>query len=243
MNDILTKNINIFNDVEDVSLAVAKEFIRLAKESIILNGRFSVVLAGGTTPLNTYKILADSMKSELDWNKVFFFFGDERFVSKESIDSNYFMIKSVLFDKIQIPTQNVFSFNCDNLSVEDSVLDYKKKITSVFGNVLPKFDLVLLGMGQDGHTASIFPSSKTIFSKDIIEIERNSPKPPSIRITMTYELINNAKNILIMVSGQDKANTLNKVLNNKKDIVNLPIQGIEPTSGNLNWYITKNALI
>lgn len=193
MNDILTKNIHIFNDVEDISLAVAKEFIKLAEESIKLSGRFCVVLAGGTTPLNMYKILANSMKDELDWNKIFFFFGDERFVPQNNQDSNYFMIKSVLFDKIKVPPQNILQFNCDNISVEDSVLDYKKKITSVFGNTLPKFDLVLLGMGQDGHTASIFPGSKTIFSKDIIEIERNSPKPPSTRITMTYKLINNAK--------------------------------------------------
>ncbi|MEO6787369.1 MAG: 6-phosphogluconolactonase [Chthoniobacteraceae bacterium] len=128
-----------------------------------------------------------------------------------------------------------------NRLLEEAATRYSACLINYAGISLPRLDLVLLGMGPDGHTASLFPGSATLDSTELVAIERNSPKPPSQRITFTYKLINNAANVLFMVTGADKANTLRRVLAANSNAKQLPSHGVRPTNGKLCWLFDEEA--
>lgn len=211
----------VFKDIELLAHYAAEQFVRLAKLSIAQNGRFSVALSGGSTPKIMYGLLAGDLGREVDWSKVFLFWGDERFVPLDHPDSTYRMVKEILIDKVAIPKANIFAVPT-RLSIEEACKQY--------ASMLPEqFDLILLGMGADGHTASLFPYSPALSSQDAVAIELNSPKPPAQRLTFTFNTINNAKNIIVLVSGADKAQTLASVLKGDLDVQKYPIQGVKST--------------
>lgn len=187
--------------------------MRLAKLAIAEKGSFYVALSGGTTPKLMHSLLVDR---DIEWNRVFLYWGDERFVSLDHVESTYRVAREVLIDRIDIPKTNIFPMPT-YLPIEQTCSEYAK--------ILPKqFDLILLGMGEDGHTASLFPYSETLSSQGAVAIERNSPKPPAERLTFTFKTINNAKNIIVLVS--DKAQTLAEVLEGERNIQKYPIQGV-----------------
>lgn len=192
----------------------ADEFERLAKVSITEKGSFYVALSGGNTPKLMYSLLVNK---DIEWNRIFLYWGDERFVPLDHTESTYLMVKEVLIDKIKIPETNIFAVPT-YMQLDKARVWYENK--------LPKqFDLVLLGMGEDGHTASLFPYSSTLASEDAVAIELNSPKPPSERLTFTFKTINNAKNRIILVADKNKA--LEEVLEGEKNIQKYPIQGVK----------------
>ncbi len=235
--------ISIFEDVAAVAKEAASLFISLSREAILSKGRFTVALAGGSTPKALYELLAGPLRGEIEWEKVFVFWGDERFVPPDHADSSYAMINASLLTNVPLPQKNIFQVPTVGLSIEESAAIYSATLVTHVsnGNELPCFDLVLLGMGSDGHTASLFPGSPTLYSQDLVAVEKHSPKPPLLRVTFTHKLINNASNILIMVTGADKSQTLRNVLEGERGIDRLPIQGVCPTHGKLFWFVDKKA--
>jgi len=218
-------------------------FISLATSTIETKGRFIVALAGGTTPRLMHELLSENpLRSQVDWNKVHIFLSDERFVLEEDPDSNFFSIKKTLLQKVSIPDSNIHKVPISLNNPEETAQKYQAEILSLFPNSNPSFDLIFLGLGPDGHTASLFPS---LYEKnkdeDFVLFIQNSPKPPQSRISFSMKLINKAKNIVVMASGKEKAPILKEILENNKTQETLPAGMINPEEGNIIWLLDREA--
>ncbi len=233
-------NISIFTDIQTLSQAVANLFIDNAILTIETKGRFSVALAGGSTPQESYELLASEKYSKLiNWSQVYIFWGDERCVPPDHIESNYYMAWEAFLKYLPIPTTNIYRMEGERDPWE-AAQRYQDKLMDFFGEI-PRFDLILLGMGNDGHTASLFPGTKALFDSKVMVTANYIEKLSSWRITLTPLAINQASRIAFIVSGENKASTLNKVIHGKYKPDIYPSQLIKPVHGKLNWYIDKNA--
>lgn len=223
----------------------AAELIReTAHNSIAQQGFFTLVLSGGKTPEKLFSLLADKSFSQgMPWEKTYLFWGDERFLSAESPDSNYKMADDLLLSKINIPERNIYNM-IGNMSEtpETNAEQYESKIRQFFHERRSKiisFDLVLLGMGNDGHTASIFPNSGVISEKKKLVCAVPAPKtakPAVPRITMTFPLINSSRKILFLISGQEKKMIMERIQSSSANIAEIPAAGIAP-DGELIWHV------
>lgn len=232
----MAKPIILINpDKTSVDRVAAQHFIELAKNSIEARGRFIVALCGGSSPKGMYEILSQPKYTEMvDWDKVYVFWSDERLVPYDNVESNYGIAKKIFLDQIPIPQANIHPVQT-NLTPAESATSYSAEITKLFNHEVPKFDVIFLGMGQDGHTASLFPKlNPEQGSTNLITIVNNAPKPPKDRISFSFELINNAYIKIFLVTGLDKAETLKKVLNEKT----LPASKID---GNVIWILDEQS--
>ena len=237
--------IRLFADLEELSEAAAGEFCGIACQAIAERGRAVVTLSGGSTPRRLYELLTtDRYRHRVAWDRVEFFWGDERAVPPDHSDSNYRMARHVLLEPLAIPTAHIHRIEGDRNDLDAAALTYEREIARVFG-VLPDgpppaFDLVLLGMGTDGHTASLFPgtdageASRWVVSQYVPAIAAN-------RVTMTPRLLNAARHVMFLVAGTEKADALALVLDGARDPQRLPAQMIEPTSGVLVWFVDRGA--
>jgi len=233
--------LNIFNTPENVLVNLATYFVTLAEQAIAKNGKFSVALSGGSSPKKLYELLASNdFKNKVDWENVFFFFGDERNVPQDDKDSNYLMAKTALFDPLQIDDSNVFAVDT-SLSPAEAAAEYKKAIDLFFDEEQLAFDLVLLGLGDNSHTASLFPSTPVLQEQDATVKEVWLDDQKVYRITFTAPLINQAHNIAFLVYGEGKAIAVHHVLEDAKDIENYPAQLIAAEHGDLRWYLDEPA--
>lgn len=215
----------------------AEKFVEIANNSIAERGQFTVALSGGSTPKKLYSLLTqEPFRSQIEWQKIQFFFGDERNVSVDSEESNFRMVNESLFSKVEIPKENIHCFLTEKGEPRNIAEEMEKEIQKVFGlkeNEFPRFDLILLGMGNDGHTASLFPKTEGLKEDRSIVVENYVPKFESFRFTFTFPTINNARNIIFLISGQDKAETLHEVLYGEFQPEKLPSQAVKPVNGNL----------
>jgi 6-phosphogluconolactonase len=205
-----------FDDPETFHNEAVNLIYKLYEESIEKNKLFTLILSGGRTPLPVYEKLASEYKDKINWEKVHIFWGDERYVDQKSEDSNYKWAHDLLISKINIPTNNVHRIKTE-LPIEKASQEYEKEIINFFGEQNPVFDLILLGIGEDGHTASLFPSSDA--SKENKKLYTATPpsgRPKVPRITATYKLLNNARNILFLSSYKGKEQVIDEILNNPK---------------------------
>lgn len=235
--------IKTFPDSESLSRAAAELFIERAEAAIKVRGRFSVALAGGKTPERTYELLAASpLRARVAWSAVHIFWGDERCVPREDPKNNSFMAKKALLDHVDIPPSQVHPILCAS-SPEAGARNYEKELFAFFDKGPPRFDLVLLGMGENGHTASLFPGSDALFEKTRWSAEVYVPEQALYRVTLTALLINQAETVAFLISGSSKAKTLDEVLNGPFDPKRLPAQLIEPqkSGGKLYWLIDREA--
>jgi 6-phosphogluconolactonase len=203
---------------------------------------FTVALSGGSTPKAIFKYLAENYKDKILWNKIKFFWGDERCVPVNHPDSNHLMTKENLFDKIEISAENIFPIDGDNNPANEAVR-YSSIIKEavVMKDGFPKFDLILLGLGEDGHTASIFPNQiKLLDSNNICEVAAH-PVTGQKRITLTGEVINNADQIIFLVTGGNKAKMIDTIINKKNDFEKLPASFVKPKHGKLIWMLDEAA--
>ena len=202
---------------------------------------FTISLAGGTTPRGLYERMAQSdFSSRFPWQKTHLFWGDERFVPKTDDRSNYKMTREALLSKSAIPAENIHAVNTSLPSPQAAADDYEKQLNDFFKielRTFPIFDLVLLGLGEDGHTASLFPGDPALDIHDrltaVAKLETSEP-----RVTLTYPVLNHAKNILFLVSGESKKKILEEVLPGKNSKNIYPAQKIQPVSGRLFWFIS-----
>ena len=239
--------IHISANAEELARFAAEQFVRLASEAQRERGLFTVALAGGSTPKTLYVLLASEQepyRAQLDFAKIHFFWGDERHVSPDHPDSNYGGATEAMLNKFPVPLANVHRINSEMADAEEAARDYEQVLGRFFGlekRQLPRFDLVLLGMGSDGHTASIFPGSDVINEKRRLVAAPWIEKLRSYRITLTPAVLNNAASIIILVSGQEKAKVLKEVLEGEYRPEYLPVQIIEPTDGGLLWLADREA--
>jgi 6-phosphogluconolactonase len=232
---------HIYNNVDDLLKALADFIVHTSRAAIQDHGRFSFLLSGGSSPKKLYQLLAtEPYRSQIDWEKVFFFFGDERYVPLDHQDSNYRMAKETLFDVLEIPSQNIFPVQTQ-LKPEEAAEAYEKDIEEYFKHQPLKFDCVLLGLGDNSHTASLFPHTNVLHETDHLVKEVWVEEVNMYRITVTAPVINAGRAIAFLVFGSGKADAVKAVIEGKRDIENHPAQLIVDTDHNLHWYLDATA--
>jgi 6-phosphogluconolactonase len=233
--------IRILNTPADLFQAAATEFATLAVQAVQSNGRFTVALSGGSTPKSLYALLAGGSIPNIPWERIFFFFGDERFVPPEHPDSNYRMAREAgLFSKV--PESNVFRVPTEGKDADTAARAYEQTLGKFFclpGGEFPRFDLVLLGLGPDGHTASLFPGTAALNETRSLVVANWVDKFQTYRLTFTLPVINRAACVMFLVSGADKANIVREVLENEN--ANLPSQKVRLADGRLLWLLDRAA--
>ena len=241
-----TRSIEVLATAADLFHAAAEEFVRTARAAIGAQGRFTVALSGGSTPKGLYSLLAANY-ADFAWSRVFLFFGDERHVPPTDPDSNYRMVHESLLTKIVIPAENVFRVPAENPGAAAAASDYEAQIRGFFElrpeirpGEFPRFDLILLGLGPDGHTASLFPDSPALDESSRLVVANWVAKLNAYRITFTFPVLNRAAEVMFMAIGADKADMLHKVLEGK-NIPPLPSQRVKPSDGNLLWMLDEAA--
>jgi len=241
----INRQLHIFSDTQQLGRAAAEHVARLSAEAMLARGRFTIALSGGSLPkLISPALVSEPLRSQMDWSAWHVFFADERCVPLDHPDSNYRLTCEMLFDFVDIPPAQIHPIN-NTLSPSQAAQAYQVALQNVFansGNRFPRFDLILLGMGEDGHTASLFPNHPLLNeSKRWVAEILDSPKPPPERITLTLPVINNARQVAFLAAGAGKADILPQVLQTKTGSILLPAQRVQPANGTLHWYIDNLA--
>ncbi|HEX8282738.1 MAG TPA: 6-phosphogluconolactonase [Pyrinomonadaceae bacterium] len=234
--------VKVFDDPEALARAAASRFAELARESVAARGVFAVALAGGSTPRGVYELLAgEEFREAVDWENVHVFFGDERAVPFDHADSNYRMADETLLSRVNVPGRNVHRIE----GVGDAAANasaYESEMRGLFGDAeWPRLDLVLLGMGDDGHTASLFPHTAALDERRVWVVANWVEKLGAWRVTLTAPAIDAARHVLFLVKGADKAERLREVLKGERDPARLPSQLIRPHDGTLEWFVDRSA--
>jgi 6-phosphogluconolactonase len=239
-----SRDVVICRDAADLNKRAAEEFIRLAGQAVQSAGRFTVVLSGGSTPRGLYELLAlDAYKERVPWSKVHLFWGDERCVAPDHPDSNYRMAREALLARISIPVENVHRMvgEQEPAVAATEYEDELKKFFRVPDGVLPRFDLILLGLGEDGHTASLFPGSAALAESGRVVVAHYVEKLRTHRLTLTLPVLNHGAELVFLVSGDNKAEMVKQILAGDRKPPPLPAARVRPSSGRLIWMVTQDA--
>lgn len=241
MSDINTAyELKVFQKDEELFAEAASLIINIANKYIKERGRFTISLSGGHTPEKLYGLLAtDKYSKQINWEKVMIFWGDERCVPLDDPDNNAHMARQFLLSKINIPSKNIYPIPV-NLPPQQAAIKYEGEITSFFGSESPGFDLILLGIGDNAHTASLFPYTPVLNEQKALVKEVYVEEQKMFRITMTAPLINKSSNVLFLVTGKEKSIALEKILNGPYQPDKYPAQLIKP-QGKLYWFADKEA--
>jgi 6-phosphogluconolactonase len=237
--------VRVFPDAIALNDAAAAEFSRAAREAVAARGRFAVALAGGATPKDAYVRLADaeiSGANRLPWDRIHVFFGDERCVPPDHLDSNFRMANETLLARIPIPPDNVHRFRGEDDPAR-AAMAAERDLHNSFGagERQPKFDLVLLGLGTDGHTASLFPETEALRETVRLVIANWVPKLNAHRLTLTFPVLNQAAEIVFLVAGAEKAKVLKETLRPAVNGPAHPARSVRPTRGRLLWLVDEAA--
>ena len=244
-NPITNPDLRIFEDKESLAAAAAGAFVAAAAEAVASRGKFLVALSGGSTPQALFLLLAQSpYLTQIAWPATHVFWGDERLVPPNDPGSNYYQAHHLLLDKVPIPPANIHRLRGE-LSPPDAVEDYEHQLEAmaVGGAKWPRFDLALMGMGADGHTASLFPGSSAVTedTRPVLSVMADYDGRPAQRVTLTPPVFNDARQVLFLVSGANKAQALAAVLDGPTNIVKWPAQSIQPVSQNPIWFVDQAA--
>ncbi|HSQ38658.1 MAG TPA: 6-phosphogluconolactonase [Anaerolineales bacterium] len=234
--------IRIFKDMENLSREAADIFVERAAESIAERGRFLVALNGGGTPNRLFQLLAADYREKIDWNRVHVFWGDERCVPPGDAGSSYGQAWDAFLRHVPIPESNIYRVRGE-LEPADASRDYSLTLSGFASPPLdfPRFDLVYLGMGEDGHTASLFPGSPVDVTEQTLPVTAQYQDRPANRVTLTPLVFNQARTAAFMVTGEKKAVTLAEVLSDRYNPELLPAQRISPKNGDLVWLVDEEA--
>ncbi len=231
--------VHVLETPQALAQAVADVFVSRAQDAIDARGEFFVALAGGTTPKGSYQLLArEPRRSAVAWDRVRIFFGDERSVGPDDDDSNYKMTREAFLDAV-VPPHNVYRVRGEDDPVQ-AAADYAAVLLNLMG-LEPRFDLIMLGMGADGHTASLFPGADPRTDDERLVREVWVEEKQTYRITLTPSVINAARHVLIATEGESKAAILREVLEGPHDPVARPVQIVAPSNGTLDWYVDRAA--
>lgn len=234
--------VTIFNNKEEITPYAADIFVAAAQNAIAERGLFVVALTGGSSPLALYKLLATPhYRTKIEWNKVFVFWGDERWVPVDDDRSNAKMTCHYLLNHVAIPKANIFPMYKTGVTSQDYALEYEQSIKSIVRED-GKFDLILLGMGDDGHTASLFPAQVVLQENSKWVSAYYLESQNMDRITLTASTINKAREIVVITYGENKSNALNEVLYGDYNPQKYPMQLIKPLDGKLLFLTDKAAI-
>lgn len=234
--------VRIFPSEEELFVGAAEKCCGLGAQAIRERGRYTVALSGGSTPRGLHQQLATTFSKRLPWEKVFFFWGDERHVPPDFPESNFRMARETLLSKLPIPEQNIFRMKGELPDANQAATEYEQRLHDFFktpAGEYPSLDFILLGMGPDGHTASLFPGTKGLEERQRWVIGNWVPQKDTWRITLTYPVINNSRAVLFMANGENKADMVRKVL--KDPSAHFPCQDIQPNDGDLLWFLDQGA--
>lgn len=239
------REIVLCRDLSEVSLRAAERFVQLADTAASSAGRFTVALSGGSTPRALYALLAsDRFRSRVPWSKVHLFWGDERCVPPDHPESNYRMAREALLDQISIPAGNIHRMPAEYENPGDAAAEYEETLKAFFRVPVgqwPRFDLILLGMGEDGHTASLFPGTAALAEQERWVAANYVEKLVTHRLTLTVPVINHAANVVFLISGESKASVLREVLEGGYQPQRFPSQFIRPEGGRLLFILDRGA--
>ena len=239
------REVQIFPEAGALTRRAAEEFLKSVADAVAQKGSFTVALAGGSTPKALYSQLADEpLRSQIPWEKLHFFFGDERHAPPDGAESNFRMANEALFSKGAIKPEQITRIKGEYADTEKAALEYEQALRAYFKlkvGEYPRFDLVLLGMGEEGHTLSLFPGTKALHATDRIVVRNWVGKLYTERITLTATAANHASHVIFMVTRADKAPALKAVLEGPYEPEQLPAQLIQPASGKLLWLVDQAA--
>jgi 6-phosphogluconolactonase len=235
------REIIIRRDIAELSRQSAERFSQLVNRSVQGSGRFTVALSGGSTPKHLYSLLASpDYKERILWNNVHLFWGDERCVPPDHPESNFGMVRESLLSKIKIPAENIHRMAGER-EPQAAAAEYEKHLQEFFGlesGALPRFDLILLGIGDDGHTASLFPGSDALNETERLVIAPFVEKLNSYRLTLTLPVLNSGAEVWFLVTGSSKAAAVKQALSGSSE---LPAAEVQPVNGRPVWFITQDA--
>lgn len=236
--------LRILPSPQDLFRAAAQQFVKLANDAIAAKGSFTVALSGGSTPKGLHSLLANEFASALAWDKVFFFWGDERHVPPDHPDSNYRMAYETLLSKVPADPAKIFRVHSEYRDANAAAIEYEQTLGAAFGLQafgIPRFDLILLGLGPDGHTASLFPRTAALSERRRLVVANRVEKLSTDRITFTVSVLNNAANVSFLVAGTDKAAAVQAVFDSNAQPDDFPAKLVQPRHGSLFWMLTEDA--
>lgn len=238
-------SVRVAADPEELAREGAGIFVARVEEALRERGTCTVVLAGGSTPRGVYSLLAGdgSLRAAIPWEKVHFFFGDERHVPPDHPESNFRMANEVLLSKVAVPADHVHRIRGEEPDARKAAEEYEgvlRSFSRLKPGEIPELDFILLGMGADGHTASLFPGTEALKERKRLVVANWVPGLNAYRLTMTLPLLNKARYVLFLVTGEEKAETLRKVLEEKPNEA-LPAGLIRPTGGKCYWLVDRSA--
>jgi 6-phosphogluconolactonase len=235
-------------NAEVLAERAAERIVAAAAGAIAARGRFTLALAGGSTPEKAYALLTQpAQMGRIDWQKTYLFFGDDRFVPHDDPRSNYAMAQRSLLARAPIPANHILAIPTDRPSTAASAADYTRTLADFFGvapgQAVPRFDLILLGMGDDGHTASLFPGKPAIHEQSawVVSSPPGVLPPPVERVTLTFPVLNAAREVLFLVTGEKKAAPLRDAIEGSPDVDRVPASAVRPSDGTLVWLIDEAA--
>ena len=234
--------INIYNDANDVASHAADLIMNIAGEAIKTRGKFFIAFTGGSAIQATYKLLAIHKSSDCDWTKWFAFMSDERYVPLDDPRSNFGMVKRTFLSHVPIPASHTYPVPTE-LSISEAARTYEWGIRRLLGGDVPEFDLILLGMGEDGHTASLFPGAKNLKENNAL-VSFGPPgvlPPPVDRVTFTFPLINAGRIVLFLIESEKKREPISQVLKPGAPVEKYPAAGVQPKQGQLIFLLDKAA--
>lgn len=236
--------IQIHADADQLALACLKRWIALSRETVAQRGAFHVALSGGSTPKRLYQLLAQpEWQAELDWPNTHLYFGDERAVPPDHPDSNFRMVREALLDHISLPAKNINRMHADPTQIEQNATAYAARLRAQLPldqAGMPVFDLILLGMGPDGHTCSLFPDTPILQERTQPVGSVHVARLDSWRLSLTYPVLNCARQLLFLVAGSDKAAILQQICSSTQESNPVPVQDIQP-QGHVEWLLDQAA--
>ena len=234
-------DVRVFADVNELSVHVAEAAVRTINESVQTNGTCSLVLAGGNTPRFLYQLLSDQFRDQIPWTRILVFWGDERYVLPGDPQSNYRMARETLLDHVPCSAGNVHPMPTHLSDPDVAARDYEETLRTYFSKGWPYFDLILLGLGEEGHTASLFPGSPALEETRRWVVAVKAPAEPPLRLTLTLPALTQAANVYFLVTGSNKAQALHRVLSGSPDPKNYPASGVRVAQGTVIWWVDREA--
>lgn len=235
--------VRVFSSQQELFRAAAEEFCSIGADAIRERGRFSVALSGGSTPRGLHQELVTNFSSALPWKDVFFFWGDERHVPPDFPESNFRMANETLLAPLHIAPDHIIRMPGEIPDANQAAAIYEERLREFLrpaAGEFPRFDFILLGMGPDGHTASLFPGTKALDEKERWVVGNWVEQHSTYRITFTYPVLNHAANVMFLISGGgEKPEMVRRAL--REPSANLPCQRVQPVNGNLMWYLDGQA--
>lgn len=233
--------LRILTTPKDLARAAAEHFVARCREAVERHGSFTVALSGGSTPKLLFELLADSnepFRDQIPWPNIHFFWSDERHVPPDHANSNYHMANEAMLSRVPVAQDNVHRVPSENPNAAEAAREYEQTLIDTTHQSLPQLDLILLGLGPDGHTASIFPGSGVLHETTRLVAAPWVEKFQTYRITMTLPLLNNGASVVFLVSGAEKAKTIKEVFEGPE---RYPAQAVKPTNGELIWLVDEAA--